>query len=304
MPKELTQSTIEQWVALVTGQFTLKEIKDDLRIQTEEGSTHLRVIMNRLVEKGLVARNGGPGSYRRIDNEAELMNWQDADVNNTINLKFPFELEKYVKIYPKSIIIVAGGKNAGKTAFIYNFITMNMYEHQIDLYNSETGDEQMKERFGYLNVPKPAPFLTYARYDHFADVVDPDHVSALDYLDLDSEVYMVGAEINEIFKKIRKVAIIGLQKPPATKVFIKGVERYIERDLAYGGGFTAKRAVLYISMGSNKLKLVYVKTPLNPKVNPNNMTWTYNISEDGTHFENIQRYYGEQNNLNLPYKEE
>ena len=105
---------------------------------------------------------------------------------------------------------------------------------------------------------------------------------------------MVGAEIDAIFRKLKQgVAVIGLQKPPPSVIIIKGIKKVIERDLAYGGGFTAKRAVLYITMGSNKLKLLYVKTPKQPKINPNNMTWTFKL-EEGIHFTNIQRSYGEQ----------
>lgn len=234
-------------------------------------------------------------AYRIIDADLKPMNWQAADPENTVPLKFPFGIEEYCRIYPKSIIIVAGSKNAGKTGFLYNFIYLNMNNHIIDLFNSEVGPEQMVERFQPLNIPNPAPFSVYERYDHFADVIHPDHISVIDYLDLDSEVYMVGAEINAIFrKKNTGVAVIGLQKPPPTITFVKGVRKVYERDLAYGGGFTAKRAILYITMGSNKLKLLYVKTPNNPKVNPNNMQWTFAFDEDGIHFKNIQRYYGDE----------
>ena len=42
-----------------------------------------------------------------------------------------------------------------------------------------------------------------------------------------------------------------------------------------------------------------------PKVNPNNMTWTYNVAEDGAHFININRWYGEQKPLyNNPIKDD
>jgi hypothetical protein len=122
----------------------------------------------------------------------------------------------------------------------------------------------------------------------------------IDYLDTNSEVYLVGSEIDAIFRKLTTgCAIIGLQKPPPSVTYVKGVKQVIDRDLAYGGGFTAKRAVLYISLSQHRLKLVYVKTPANPKVNPNNQTWTYDFDETG-YFKDIQRYYGE-NTGGLPF---
>lgn len=232
-------------------------------------------------------------AYRIIDKTLQVMDWQNADPSKIVPLKFPFGLEEYCLIYPKSIIPVAGSKNVGKTGFLYNFIEMNMNDFDIDLYNSETGKEQMFQRFQPLNIPVPAPFKVYERYDNFADIIHPEHISVIDYLDLNSEVYLVGTEIDAIFRKLTTgVAVIGLQKPPPTVTYERGVKKVRDRDLAYGGGFTAKRATLYITMGSNKLKLVYVKTPANPKVNPNNMTFSFGWEDDGIHFKNIERYYG------------
>lgn len=220
-------------------------------------------------------------AYRIIDRDVSEMDWQHADPENVVKLKFPFGIEQLAKIFPKSIVVVAGSKNAGKTGFLYRTIVMNMDKFNIDLYNSETGTEQMKERLnGFdIEIPDPAPFRTYERYDNFADVIDPTHISVIDYLDLDSEVYMVGAEINKIWQKLTTgVAIIGLQKPPG-------------RDLAYGGAYSAKRAVLYIVLDNNKLKLKYIKNPAQKGVNPNNMQWSYVWNDTGTNFLNIQRSY-------------
>ena len=295
MPKQLSQALIEQWIALVKGKFNVRDIWADIGIETPEGKQHLRVILNRLEEKGIIDGNGGGGQYRKLDLELPMIDWQQADPDKTINLWFPFGEHEYAKIYPKSIIIVAGSKNAGKTAYLYNFINLNMGDQCIDLYNSETSPEQMKERFAPFDIPVPAPFNVYERYDNFADVINPDHISVIDYLDLNSEVYLVGTEIDNIFRKLKTgVAVIGLQKPPPSVTFVKGVKKVIERDLAYGGGFTAKRAVLYITMSEHRLKFLYVKTPKNPKIHPNNMTWSFDIGEDGGHFENVQRFYGEE----------
>jgi len=294
MAQQLSQALIEEWIALANGTFNVRDIWSEIGIESEEGKKHLRVILGRLVDKGILTRTSRDGTYRKLDNELKPMDWQAADPMNIMPIQFPFEIEEYCKIYPRSIVIVAGSKQAGKTAFLYNLVQMNMDRFQVDLFNNETGLEQMQERFAPLGIPDPAPFNTYERYDNFADVVDPDHLTVIDYLDLNSEVYLVGTEIDAIFRKLRTgVAVIGLQKPPPSAVFVKGEKKLIERDLAYGAGFTAKRACLYISMGSDKLKLVYVKTPANPRVNPNNMTWTFSINSNGIHFINVQRYYGD-----------
>lgn len=293
MPQKLQPYIVKEWLNLVSGKFSTHDIWQELGIVSPEGKSYLRVILHRLEAEGLIS-SMGTGNYRKVDKDIKVVKWQEADPNKTIPLKFPFGEHEFAKIYPKSIIILAGSKNAGKTAYLYNFIALNMNSFVIDLYNSETSPEQMHERFRPLDIPVPPPFNTYERYDNFADVIQPEHISVIDYLDLNSEVYLVGAEIDNIFRKLTTgCAIIGLQKPPPVSVIIKGVKKIIERDLAYGGGFSAKRAVLYISMGSNKLKLLYVKTPKQPRMNPNNMSFSFSLNGDGVHFINIQRSYGE-----------
>lgn len=293
---ELTQAKVEKWLELVDGGFTVKDIWAELEVNHPDNRTNLRQILHRLQEKGVIAKSSHNGTYRKLDTAVSVINWQSADPQAVVPLQLPFEIHRYCKLYPKSVVIVAGQKNAGKTSFLYKTTVLNMNMFETDLYNNETGAEQMQERFSYLDVPTPPPFKSYERYDNFADVIHPEHLSIIDYLDTNSEVYLVGAEIDAIFRKLTTgIAIIGLQKPPPARVLVRGKMTTQDRDLAYGGGFTAKRAALYISLGNSKCKLVYVKTPMNPRVNPNNMQWTYSVGLDG-YFTNINRYYGEEEN--------
>lgn len=275
---------IRQWIEDVEegSRFTTRQIDSDIGIETRGGKDVRRQILKEYCDTKRVQRIPNlAGVYRRVDSYLGEMDWQRADPENTVRLKFPFELEKYVKIFPKSIIIVAGAKNAGKTLFLYLMTVMNMDKFCIDLYNTETGEEQMKERFDSIDVeiPNPAPFKVFERYDNFADVIEPDHISIIDYLDVGSETYMVGDEIDKIFRRINQVAIIAIQKPPG-------------RDLGYGKGFTEKRAVLYLAMDTGKLKIVHAKNPAQPTVNPNNKQWSYWV-EHGARFMDIKPYYGE-----------
>ena len=293
---------IKEWVKITDGRFTLQQIDSELGIQTPQAKNLRRGALKDLCNAGILERiETLSGVYRRLDIELKEFDWQHANIDNVVSLRFPFELEKYVKIYPKSIICLAGGKDQGKTAWLYDFTLKNMFHPLgVDLYNSETGREQMKERMQNfkVNIPNPAPFRTFERYDNFADVIDKDRISVIDYLDLNSEVYLIGDEIDKVFRKLdRGIAVIGLQKPPPTTVYVKGVKKLVYRDLAYGSGFTAKRAVLYISLDNNVLKLVVAKTPLNPKVNPTNMMWVFWL-KNGAEFIDIQPYE-EQGGLEL-----
>jgi len=294
VPKQLSQSVILEYLRLVSGTFNTRTMQNELNIITSEAKGHLRVILHRLCEAGIIAKTSLDGNYRKLETEKIPIDWQNADPGNIVPLQWPFGLEKYALIYPKNIAIIAGQKQEGKTTFLYNFIKLNMNKYKIELFNSETGKEQMHDRFTDLGIPLDAPFDVYERYDNFADVIDPGKISVIDYLDLNSEFYLAGAEIDRIFRKLTTgLAVIGMQIPPSTVTIIKNVRKVIDRDYAYGGGSTAKRAFIYVSLFSHKLKLKHAKKPAQKNVNPENMMWTYSFNEQGD-FCNIDRYYGEQ----------
>lgn len=281
------------YVNLQYGDISSTIIYSYLQLSTTKSKKTCNQALSRLVDAGVLVRvpKKGAGWYRKLETDLEETDWQSAS-DKIVPLKFPFGLEEYAKIYPKSIVIVAGGKNQGKTAFLLNVVVMNMYDFQIDLFNSETGREQLKKKFDNfgIEIPTPPPFKTYQRYDNFADVIDENHISVIDYMDVGSETLRVGDEIEGIFRKeVNGVAIIGLQKPPGSTIFVKGMRKYIERDLAYGGAFSAKRAILYISISEHKLKLLYVKEPAKANTNPNNMQWSFKISR-GVEFTDIKLF--------------
>ena len=292
--KELTKADVLAYIDGKIGAFSVSEIKEGLGITSLSGKKNVYVHLGRLEIDGIVEKIS-PGIYRLKNAKKVVMAWGEADLNSNLKINLPFGLDNLCKLYPRSIIIVAGGKNAGKTAFLLDCIARNAGINDLEFFNSETGAEQLKARFNNLGVAWPAFFPTYECYDHFADQYTPDKLGIIDYLDMNSEVYRSGEEIDKLFRVTKNCVIIGMQLPPPSVSLYKGKKQIITRDLAYGGGFTAKRAALYISMhiiakNQGILKIVYCKTPMNPKVNPNNMQWTYNFDENGL-FTNIQPYY-------------
>lgn len=273
-----TQTAIEQWVKSTTGVFSLGNIYSELRILAPETKHYLRVIMRRLVEKGvLIALGKRDGLYRLVDDEAPEENWQFVD-KRIVELKFPFELEKFVRILPKSLIILAGASGAGKTAMLYNILCLNMYDFDIHLFNSEMGLMQINERLYAIepDIPNPAPFHIRHREDNFSDVIEPDAINLIDYLDLESEVYMIGYELKKILHKLNEgVAIVAIQKPEG-------------RELGYGAGYSEKGASVYLSMDRGKLKIVKARERARSEVDPINKAWLFHLDNRGAKFLNIR----------------
>ena len=228
-------------------------------------------------------------AFRLIDDDAPEIDWQSADERNIFDIVLPFGLQNYVKLFPKSVICVAGEPNAGKTAFLYNTILMNMRKHAITLYNSEMGREQMKERFTNfeIDIPEPAPFVVKERYDNFADIVHPDKFTVIDYIDADNEYWTVSQEISRIHKKLKSgLVVCAIQKREAQKN-LKG--QRIETDSGYGGTPTKKKTDLYVTMSfPGRLKIVKGKSWVDKEVNPNGMRWTYKLV-GGAKFVQVER---------------
>ena len=89
------------------------------------------------------------------------------------------------------------------------------------------------------------------------------------------------------------MAVIGIQMPPPTKTLYKGQWKTLHRNLGYGAGQSAKRASLYIALwqtgaDTGICKFVYVKNPAMKLINPNNMMFSYRVTNEGTDFSDIQ----------------
>jgi hypothetical protein len=194
---------------------------------------------------------------------------------------------------------VAGETNAGKTSFLYNCAVLNCYSYPTEFYtNNEASKQEIFKRLQPFNLGSPLPFKIYERYDNYADVIIPGHVSIIDYLDMNSEVYLAGEEIEKIHRRIGDgIGIIGMQLPPPVMTEFKGVKKIQHRQLAYGGAFTIKKPVLYLDLwkdgaeNTGICKIEKAKNRAKPNVDPNNMMWKYVIDKWGAQFISVERYY-------------
>ena len=215
--------------------------------------------MFRLVEEGILEREGKRnGVFRRVENHAEDINiFEESE--KPLNVKYPLNLESLVYTMPKSIIIVAGESDAGKTAFLLNFSFLNLDTHAITYYSSEMGPTELRSRIEKFDRPltdwKKVKFKE--RGKDFQDVVEPDKINIIDYLELTDDFYRVGGQIKSIFDKLKSgIAIIALQKK-------------IGQELARGGDFTMEKARLYLSLSrDNYCKIIKAKNWINPMLKP------------------------------------
>jgi len=220
--------------------FTSDMIDRDFKYITRDAKRYRWQILQEMVDKKELIKTG-IRSYRKPDNTVEELRWWESDETEN-SLELPLYINNYSIIPRGSLVIIAGKYNAGKSAFCLNGIKLNLEKwwDNITFYVSE-GAGMIKQKFALLDIENGKGFKTYRRMKNFADVINPNGLTFIDYLRVDMEKpYAVGEQLFEIFQAIDTgIVVVAMQKPPG------------ERKLAFGGASTAFEPALYLGMESN-----------------------------------------------------
>jgi len=257
---------VREWVLSTNGVFLSTDIYQCLQVSTREDKKNISIILKRLCDDGTIERFGNKnGQFRQLDNEVESLDWRNANIK-PLNLIWPFDINRLVSMYAGNIGIIAGAPNAGKTAFLLNFIRLNQDKHQIHLFSSEGGKEELRQRISKFDYPLDSwKFEAWERNGDFADVVKPDDINIIDYLEIHDEFYKIGGLIKAISDRLKSgFALIALQKNNG-------------RDEGLGGARGLEKPRLYLSMDSGRLKIVKAKSWVNSLTNPNGLAIDFKL---------------------------
>lgn len=258
---------VERYIAGTFGDFSGTDVY--IAVQSETGGTNrdtVRKALIRLCDKGVIQRSSKKdGVYRRVEDRCEDIDFLSAP-DAEFNIKYPFDIQNYVITHPGNIIVVAGAPNSGKTAFLLNIVEKNMGKHDIVYFSSELGAIELRDRLSKFKRPLTSwNFSPKERSSNFADVINPDSINIIDYLELHEDFWKVGGMIKEIFDKLRKgIAIIALQKNHG-------------QALGLGGARSIEKARLYLSMDNHAIRIEKGKNWANPTLNPNGLEAEYKL---------------------------
>lgn len=283
---DLPQRIVEDWIKETTGTFTYADICNELGIAPDSPNReYLRGILKRLREARLVTYVDGTrhGVFRRIDTERQRMNLTQANPKLQLQLRWPFGLERYVKIFRRNLIVIWGSKDAGKTALILNFIRLNMekFKHKIQLFNVDMGSEEMRgriEKFDDTTVDMWDDYiLMEERATNFVDFIEPDWINIVDFLEVSTDFWRIGGIIKEMLDKV-----VG------SGILIVAVQKNRDAEIGLGGWRTIERAKLVLTLDPGVVKIFQAKNwQEGISSSPKGKSWTYKLI-GGTKIVNIQ----------------
>ncbi len=259
---------IRGWVKTTQGYFLTTDIHTELRITTPEEKKACYSSLLRMCESGEIEKHGDKrGCFRVVDSSCDEIDFLSI-TGIALDIKLPFAIESLVKVLPKNIFVIAGEPNAGKTAFLLNVAEMNMERYEIWYFSSEMGALELKDRLMKFDRPLQSWKVNFReRSNNFADVIRPDAINIIDFLEVHDEFYKIGLYIKEIFDKLNVgIAIIAIQKN-------KGNE------YGLGGSRGLEKARLYLSMESGKIKIIKAKNWAESKTNPNGLELTFKLAK-------------------------
>ena len=264
---------IREWVSTTNGHFSTTNGHNELQLTTKEEKKNFNMVMLRLVAEGVIEKSGQRnGEYRLIDQTCQPMDWINASCDYK-ELWMPLGLGEICGVQPGNILVYAGAKDSGKTAWLMNIAKENRHRYQVHYFNSEMGPAEFKLRaskFPDVSVSQWGNVNVYERSENFPDVIKPgeNNLNIIDFLEVVDEFWKVAATIQKIHQRLNgALCVIALQKNPGV-------------DLGRGGAFSLEKARLYVSLDYQNAKIISCKNFKENEIvdgNPRGYTCKYKL---------------------------
>ena len=285
-------SLVREWTEIHKGEsFDLDTICRQLQIQERANRKYVAIELSKIVGKGTLEKVTSPihkPIYRYIDNTCKFIDWVNASESDVLDIKWPYGIEDdtrfgfdgRAKISPGDIVVIAGTSNMGKSAFCQNFLWENMDTFPCTLMGNEYTPGKFKRRVSRMTWKEPvdgngkAKFELIERREGWKDIIRPDNINIIDWINLSDKFYEIGKIIEDIQARLHKgIAVIALQK-----------DEHKSRGL--GGGFSEHLSSLYLAIDYERLTIIKAKEWT--EWNPNGKIYGFAIVDGGTKFHNIR----------------
>ncbi len=227
---------VKDWVMTTTGNFLTTDVHRELNLTTRDHKKAAVMALLRLEREGLIRKYGSKrGCYETVDNSVEEMDWRNADPNDFLKIEWPLGLERKTRIFPRSVIILAGVTGTGKTTYLLDLIRMNMDKHSVIYHNSEMSPQAMNYKLSMFHFPVSEWKFKLLKWDGNTDQVEPDALNIIDYLQAPEHVWQIQQSIARILGKLnRGIAVIAVQKKPGSMFGTGGMWSAMDASLVLG----------------------------------------------------------------------
>ena len=305
------KSALKAWILLDKRQFRIQDAYNDLDIKNRQQKKTVSDYLSKFCDEGLLERvNGQRGVFLYKESECSYIDYINIDSANTVEhiLTLPLGLEDLgIQVMPGNIIVVAGESNSGKTSLLMNIVHDNLKTlnptgkyNTIKYFSSEMGPQEMHTRvkaFGdSLSLWKGMKAIE--RTSSFHQVLDPDGLNIIDFMEVHNEFYIVGEWIRKIYESLNNgICVIALQKKAGT-------------DFGRSGEISLEKPRLYLSIsevikGYSSCKIVKAKNYVGER-NPNGLEKDFRITKRGSYLQELTEWryvqYAERKKINAEYE--
>lgn len=248
-PKERFQGNltgaIREYIKENQGSFTTADLDREFGIYDQRDKNARRQAVTRLKKERTIKEDRRVlGKYHILKSD---VTWIDltAAQNSNYSVNMPLGLGGMVNLHPKSICVLAGTSNAGKTAFLLELLRMNLHQPYGLVYlMSEMGDSEYKSRV--LALPdtdinlwneKVRGGAVSSGFDGIIGNHNRDGLTVIDYLEeVEGEYFKITSDIRAIYDSLGDgIAWVALQK-------------HSQQRVGRGGEGTTEKARLYLTI--------------------------------------------------------
>lgn len=300
---------IKEYVEQYSGTFYVYDVDREFSITTRQEKNNRAQVLNRLAKELKIKKvQGKVGCWKTVSGDVKPMKL-GIGAAEPLDINLPMGLSELAQVLPGNIVLVAGAPNAGKTAFfmrsLYTLLKNN--KNIKDSKNNANGSIKNKKAvraagvsiealssngIRYLNSEMDEVELTdrcaafpngieifstgcefVQRYRDFADVIIPNGINFIDFLEIHEDFFELGKLINEIFENL------------TTGICFIAVQKKQDADYAKGGAASLEKPRLVINLDRNegfgkKCKIVKCKKSVKAGDNHDGKEVDYDIDKN------------------------
>ena len=253
----------------VEGIFHLRDVYDYCDAHDDRTRNAVRQAVYRAKNDEIIKTDSNrAGYYRRVDNVLKIINLSSLSDEPPLDVKLPLDLDMFVEVYPKDLVVFAGVPNEGKTTFLLESLRLNMERFPCFYFSSEMGARACAKRISKHSdtLLKDWRINFVDSFTSYTDIIQPDALNFIDYIEApDGEAFRVPSIMAGIHQRLQNgIAFIALQKNPGT-------------DHGIGGTQTRAKPSVFCTLEDHTCKVVKAKSWRG--VNPHFYTVKYKIRD-------------------------